>query len=163
MGRRGGQTKYTEHIAAALEAAVRNGLTNKDACVVAGISEDTLANWSKGTTRGIPTDFSERITRARAERSELLLTLIRNAAIGVRDGKGGYVVPPDWRAAGELLDRTAPDYRKPSRLELTGEKGGPVRHDVREEPTYDYSNLTLEEQFAFDQLLAKVADPAGVT
>ena len=95
-----------------------------------------------------------------------MLRSIQRAALGRierdEDGKIVAVQPPDWRAAAEFLDRTAPEYRKLSRTELTGKDGGPVAH--QQAPTdplvgLDLSRLSLEEQFVFDQLLARMLDP----
>src|SRR4051794_4053912 len=113
MPRKPGQTKYSEALEDALLSAIRSGLTNKDACTVAGISEDTFTRWGRGQ-RGIPADFAERVARARAQRTQLLLGTIRRAGVGIRkvDDQGRptneWLIEPDWRAAGEFLDRTAP-------------------------------------------------------
>lgn len=44
----------------------------------------------------------------------------------------------------------------PQRREVTGKDGGPMRH---EHSGPDFSALTMEEQFALDQMLAKVEAP----
>jgi hypothetical protein len=68
----------------------------KDACAAAGISVDTFANWQKRYS-----DFSERVSRAKAQGWRAALAVIKTQAIA-----------GDWRAAGEFLDRTASPYRK---------------------------------------------------
>jgi hypothetical protein len=92
----GRKTKYTPETVTKIVNALSVGAYQKDACAVAGISDDTFANWCKRYS-----DFSDRVSRARAEGWIADLAVIRRAAI---DG--------DWRAAGDHLDRTGAPYRK---------------------------------------------------
>lgn len=104
-------------------AAVRDGLTNKDAALVAGVTDDTLRNWETRYS-----EFSDRLAQAHADRARGWLAGIAAAA------------PKDWRALESLLDRCAPAYRKTERHEHTGEGGGPIRHTHR-----DLSSFTDDE------------------
>lgn len=47
----------------------------------------------------------------------------------------------------------------PKRVENTGKDGGPIRLET--EPRHDFSALSPEEQFALDQMLAKVESGGG--
>jgi hypothetical protein len=105
------RSKYTPELADLIVNAVRDGLTYRDAALVAGVSEDALQYWFKRYP-----DFSERIARARAERSRLWLEKLRTLADQQRD----------WRAYADLLDRCAPEYRKRNQHEITGQDGGPI-------------------------------------
>lgn len=96
------RSKYNPERVEMILSGIRDGLTNKDAALVAGIDEDTLINWQNRYS-----DFADRVAGARAERSRAWLDGIAAAA------------PKDWRAYAELLDRCAPAYRKTQRIEQT--------------------------------------------
>ncbi len=106
------QSKYTPELVEEIVGGVAVGLTDKDAALAAGISENTLHVWRRRYR-----DFDSRLMRARKQRSRLMLKRIHEA------GK------TDWKAAGELLDRTDREYRK-TPLEITGKDGGPIQHEV---------------------------------
>ncbi len=116
-------TKYTDKTADEIVRGVAVGMTDKDAAHAAGISEDTLANWRKRYS-----DFSDRLMRARKQRSRLLLGRILTAS------------ERDWKAAAELLDRTDREYRK-TPLEITGKDGGPIQHEHRDLSIFDDDEL----------------------
>ncbi len=105
-------TKYTDEIVNEIVGGVAVGLTDKDAALAAGISENTLHVWRRRYR-----DFDSRLMRARKQRSRLMLRRIHEA------GK------TDWKAAAELLDRTDREYRK-TPLEITGKDGGPIQHET---------------------------------
>lgn len=98
----GRPTKYDDAIAKKIANGVGAGLTNKDAALVAGIHEDTLANWEKKYSA-----FSALLVQARAMRSARWLAKLQEAGA------------KDWRAYAELLDRCAPEYRKVQKTEQT--------------------------------------------
>ncbi len=106
------QSKYTPELVDEIVNGVVVGLTDKDAALAAGISENTLHVWRRRYR-----DFDSRLMRARKQRSRLMLKRIHEA------GK------TDWKAAAELLDRTDREYRK-TPLEITGKNGGPIQHEV---------------------------------
>jgi transposase len=110
----GRPTKYTPETAAKIVVGIRAGLTTRDAALVAGVHEDTVANWERRYSA-----FSAQLARAHAERSANWLARIATLAAEQRD----------WRAYAELLDRCAPEYRKVSKSEVTGKDGGPIRHE----------------------------------
>ncbi len=105
-------TKYTDEIVNEIIGGVAVGMTDKDAALAAGITEQTLSRWRKRYV-----DFDNRLMRARKQRSRLLLRRIHTAT------------ERDWRAAAELLDRTDREYRK-TPLEITGKDGGPIQHET---------------------------------
>jgi hypothetical protein len=105
------RSKYTPELADLIVQAVAEGLTYKDAALIAGIDEDTLQRWIKRYA-----DFAARLTRAKAERSRRWLEKLRELADAQRD----------WRAYADLLDRCAPEYRKTTQHEHSGKDGGPI-------------------------------------
>ncbi len=122
---------YTDATANEVLAGIAVGLTDGDACIAAGISEDTWGRWMK-SLRGAPADMAERVARARKQRVRIALGGIRKAA---EQG--------DWRAWAELLDRTAHDYRKhPTQLDVLGA----IKHEHSGRIEYrDLSHFTDEE------------------
>lgn len=110
----GRRTKYTPETVDKIIAGVRAGLTNRDAALIAGVCDDTLANWEKRHS-----EFSDRLTRARAERAGNWIARIQTLANEQRD----------IRAYFELLDRCAPEYRKTNRHEVSGPDGAPIQHE----------------------------------
>lgn len=92
----GRKSLYEEARVRVIVEALKSGAYEKDACLVAGITDDTFANWKRRYS-----DFSERVTRAKAEGWISDLALIRKAALA-----------GDWRAAEAHLDRTGSPYRK---------------------------------------------------
>lgn len=89
-------TLYNEERVNEIIVSLSAGCTDKDAALASGITEGTFANWQKRYS-----DFSSRVTRAKAQRARGWLLLLRqNAMTG------------DTKAITELLDRCAPDYRK---------------------------------------------------
>jgi len=115
---RGRQLLYTDERVEEVLAGIATGLTDKDAALSAGLSEDTFGYWMNGR-RGAKADFADRVTRARAQRTRLWLGGIRRAAAN-----------GDWRAYAELLDRCSPDYRKTNKHEVSGPAGSPIQHEV---------------------------------
>lgn len=107
----GRNTKYTPQTVEKLITALSVGMTDQDACIVAGISDETLRLWRRKHL-----DFLERSTRAREEGWQGALAVIKHAAIKDRD----------WRAAGEFLDRTKSAYRKSQETQITGPEGAPL-------------------------------------
>jgi hypothetical protein len=105
MGRR---SKYTPETVQKIVNALSVGAYQKDACAAAGISEDTFENWQKKYA-----DFSDRVSRAKAEGWIGDLAVIRRAAL---EG--------DWRAAGDHLDRTGSPYRKTQETVLSNGQAG---------------------------------------
>lgn len=95
------KSKYTPERVEMIVSGIRDGLTDKDASLVAGISQDTLIIWKNRYS-----DFSDRLAQAHAERSRGWLAKIAEAA------------PKDWRAYAELLDRCAPEYRKSGNVNI---------------------------------------------
>lgn len=91
----GRPTKYTEKTVKLLEQAVAAGLSNKSACSVAGISQETLSQWRKDRP-----EFAGQLECAREKAKERALAAIQKA------GK------TEWRALEAWLKLTSPEYRK---------------------------------------------------
>jgi len=108
----GRRTLYTPDRVEKIINALSVGAYEKEACRVAGISEDTFARWQARYA-----DFADRVSRATAEGWIGDLAVIRRAAL-----------QGDWRAAGEHLDRTGSPYRKSTDGTVTVKHGGTVTH-----------------------------------
>jgi hypothetical protein len=79
-------------------AGLADGLSIKSACIVAGISVSTLADW-----REKHPELEERMGEAREKMQQKMLQRIKRAA------------DDDWRTAAEMLRLTFPaDYRRAS-------------------------------------------------
>ncbi len=132
-------TKYTDEIVNEIVGGVAVGLTDKDAALAAGISENTLHVWRRRYR-----DFDSRLMRARKQRSRLMLRRIHEA------GK------TDWKAAAELLDRTDREYRK-TPLEITGKDGGPIQHEHRHEIEYAaFLSQLSDDDLAHERRMAEL-------
>ena len=78
-----------------MRAALRAGLTHKQACLACGISQSTLANWRERYP-----DSEPRMEAARETARQAALEGIRTAG------------EKDWRALNEWLKLTFPEYRQ---------------------------------------------------
>lgn len=125
MGR---PTKLTSELQATIVHAIEQGLNDKMACLVAGVSEATFYNWrARGAQdrSGRYVDFLEACTQARARGEAALAGVIYKAATGgfietttvtERTQKDGErvvretvkMIAPDWRAAAFTLSRRYP-------------------------------------------------------
>jgi len=110
----GRKTKYVPDVIDPLLACIEAGMTDGDACAIAGISEATFYHW-----QNTKPEFSDRVTRARPSGWMRNLDIIRKA------GEEG-----DWRAAAEHLDRTRSPYRKSQETILSGPDGSPLMIQV---------------------------------
>jgi hypothetical protein len=114
----GRKSKYTPELIKVLLDAVGTGMTDGDACLIAGISEETFYAWQRTKP-----DFSDRILRARPNGWKSALERIRLAGI---EG--------DWKADAEYLDRTRSPYRKSQEMQHTGPNGAPLTISFAERP-----------------------------
>ena len=117
---RPGARAYSKETEKEVLGGIAAGLTDKDACLAAGISEDTWGRWLKGQ-RGAPAELADRVARARPRRTARWLSKLWQLA------EAG-----DTRAVTELLDRCAPEYRKTEKHEITGKDGEPFAVVFRE-------------------------------
>lgn len=92
MAKTGRPSKYTPETVQKITAALRMASTRKAACIRAGISADTFANWLRDNE-----DFSDAIQDAENAADLYLLSTIVQAA------------PKNWRAAAWLLSRRRPN------------------------------------------------------
>jgi len=110
--KRGAIGKYSEQIVQDLEKAILNGLSNKKACDLVGIQQDTFYIW----LRKHP-EFSERIKKARARKCNLYAEIIQAAGLGEIDvecPKCHKKFPvklsqKQWQAIAWLAERTEPE------------------------------------------------------
>lgn len=121
MGKAGRLTKYTGEMERKLLDALRNGNTRQTSCALAGISDQSLANYMAANL-----DFLERVQKAESEAQA-----DRVARIGMA-GNGGFVTKrtitrtikpdgsatevvqeersaPQWQADAWFLERKNPD------------------------------------------------------
>ena len=97
-GKAGRPTKYEPKTIERLCTGLADGLPIKSACIIAGISVSTLADWREKYS-----ELEERIAEAREAARHKMLQRIKRAA------------DDDWRAAAEWLRLTFPsDYRRQS-------------------------------------------------
>src|SRR5262249_22072438 len=94
QGKPGRPTKYDPQTVDKLLAALRVGLTHKQACLACGISQSTLADWRERYP-----DLEPRMEAAREEARQKALEGIKDAG------------QKDWRALAEWLKLTFPEHR----------------------------------------------------
>ena len=101
--------KKTPETLKTLIDCVQDGLTNEDACMVAGIHKDTFYTWIKEDA-----DFSDAINKARIFRKRYHLDRIHKAG------------REDWRASSWYLAHAYPDQFSEKRItEIQGELKSP--------------------------------------
>ncbi len=98
--------KYKPDVVAAICEALRNGLTQRRACAVAGINEDTYYAWLKDKP-----GFSDVVKNAEADCIAANLAIIRGAA---KDG--------NWTASAWILERRFPHEYGRTVQEQAGEQ-----------------------------------------
>lgn len=107
--------ELTTRVAERVCAELRLGLSISSACAAAGIGVSTYHEWRARACEGPPfSDFADATTEARAQGTRGLEIVVRKAAA------------TDWRAAGWMLERRAPDEWS-RRTEVSGPAGGPVQ------------------------------------
>ncbi len=111
------------------------GVPLKYAAEQNGISEMTALHWMEKGAEGIhPYEiFREAVTRARA------LAVGRLTRLTLSGGKGSS------NAAWVLERRYPKDYGSRQRLEVTGNDGSPIEHDIRIDPVNDAAARALLE------------------
>jgi hypothetical protein len=70
-----GKTKATQKTLKIIFDAISEGLTQRDASALAGISEDTLSLWKKSDS-----DFSEQIRQKQIENKQIHIKVIHEAS-----------------------------------------------------------------------------------
>lgn len=105
----GRKSKYVPEIVEPLLDAIADGMTDEDACSVAGLSQTQFYHW-----KNTKPEFANRVTRARPRGWLTHLRTIKRAA------------QDDWKAAADLLDRTRSPYRKSQETIVTGPDGAPL-------------------------------------
>lgn len=133
----GRPTKFTPETRDKILQALRSGNYRETACRYAGISFQTLRNWMlKAEEHDAPpeyVEFVEAIEKAEADAEVADLALIRRAAQDQRDEDGNVVARGSWQAAAWIRERKNPERwgrREATRVEVTGEGGGPIQMEV---------------------------------
>lgn len=80
--------KMTPERVQIITEALADGLTQKEASMLAGIDEDTLCNWKRNNS-----DFSDKVAKSTIEYKQRLMNTIRKAG------------EKDWKACAWLLER----------------------------------------------------------
>ena len=103
-------TKLNEETINELATCISEGMTNKDACIVAGVAESTFYGWLNQPSNEMEKSLAQQIDRARVVRKMKLLQTIFNAA------ENGV-----WQAAAWYLERAYPEeFGKPDRYHDQG-------------------------------------------
>ncbi len=111
------------------------GVPLKYAAEQNGVAEMTVLHWMAKGAEGIRPyeSFRESVTRARA------LAVGRLTRLTLSGGKGSS------NAAWMLERRYPKDYGSRQRLEITGDDGNPIEHEVRIDPVNDAAARALLE------------------
>lgn len=103
-------TKLNEETINDLTLCISQGMTNKDACTVAGIATSTFYGWINDPSNELEKELADRVERARVVRKMQLLQTIFDAA------ENGC-----WQAAAWYLERRYPEeFAKPDRYHDQG-------------------------------------------
>ena len=103
-------TKLNEETINDLTLCISQGMTNKDACTVAGIATSTFYGWINNPSNELEKELADRVERARVVRKMQLLQTIFDAA------ENGC-----WQAAAWYLERRYPEeFAKPDRYHDQG-------------------------------------------
>ena len=103
-------TKLNNETINELATCISEGMTNKDACIVAGVAESTFYGWLDNPSTDLEKSLAQQIDRARVVRKMKLLQTIFNAA------ENGC-----WQAAAWYLERVYPEeFGKPDRYRDQG-------------------------------------------
>ena len=103
-------TKLNEETINDLTLCITQGMTNKDACTVAGIATSTFYGWINDPSNELEKELADRVERARVVRKMQLLQTIFDAA------ENGC-----WQAAAWYLERRYPEeFAKPDRYHDQG-------------------------------------------
>ncbi len=115
------QYKMTPERVAIITEALSNGLTQKEASLLAGINEDTLCNWKRSNS-----DFSDKVAKSVIEYKQTLMETIRKAGA------------KDWKACAWLLERK---YKKEFSTETFFEKD-----HLEEFPEFSFDHQRIAEE-----------------
>jgi hypothetical protein len=106
----GRPSKYTIETVQEVLEGFALGLDQQTACAAAGVSVPTFCEWKVQYP-----ELEEAVKAARSAGERQLVKIITSAA------KYGA-----WQAAAWMLERTQPEKYGRSKLEVTGDKGGPI-------------------------------------
>lgn len=97
------RSKYTPETIKSLTDSISVGMTDGDACIIAGISQETFYLWQRTKP-----EFLHQTTRARSEGWRTALAMLKRGALN-----------GDVRAIEAYLDRTHSPYRKTTDVNVT--------------------------------------------
>ncbi len=140
--------KYTTENIEAFLTAIRHGMSIKNTCELVGINQDTYFTWMKEHP-----EFSDKVKRARGERTLEALKVIRGAAI------------KSWQAAAWFLERTFPDQYglKTQVTNVTPPEEEAARKDRAKRLTRRLNEIVEEQVKGSSSLLnTRAPAPAGV-
>ena len=128
--RTGRPSKFNDQYKEKILQGIRLGLEPSRACVLAGLTFETLNIWrAKALNDKLPDyiAFFEDIEKAKVEHEAIHLRNIHEAASG-----------GTWTASAWTLERMFPDrYSLKTRTEITGKDGGPVQQEIKVISTSD--------------------------
>jgi len=110
QGKPGRPTKYDPQTVDKLLAALRAGLTHKQACLACGIGQSTLADWRERYP-----ELEPHMDAAREEARQKALEGIKSAG------------EKDWRALAEWLKLTFPEHRQGHNINVSATAGAAVQ------------------------------------
>ena len=93
-------TKYTPETVAEITKAIREGCSQEDAALLAGINRATFYEWVNTKP-----DFAEAVQKAHADFKRANVAAIRAAGMKAKDGE----VKGSWQANAWLLERKHPE------------------------------------------------------
>lgn len=100
-GQPGRKTKYTPETVNDVCSFIREGLTIRASCAMAGVSYNTFYRWLENKS-----EFSDAIEKAQSEFKRANIAAIR--AAGVRKDKSGALAG-SWQANAWLMERSFPE------------------------------------------------------
>ncbi len=113
--------KMTPERVQIITEALADGLTQKEASMLAGIDEDTLCNWKRNNS-----DFSDKVAKSAIEYKQKLMNTIRKAG------------EKDWKACAWLLERK---YKREFSTETVFEKDHYSKF-----PEWDFNHQRIAEE-----------------
>ncbi len=135
----GRPSKFSTETVEQLTKALADGLTIKQGCLAAGISETTLGRW-----KAEHPDLVEQLTEAREQARRKALAVIKEA------GELG-----DWRASAEFLKLSFPEYRQPGtkvEVKANAQAGTVVVTEEKRRELQKQLREIMEEDYPLTQL-----------
>jgi hypothetical protein len=139
QGKPGRPTKYDPQTVDKLLAALRAGLTHKQACLACGIAQSTLADWRERYS-----DLEPLMDAAREEARQKALEGIKDAG------------QKDWRALAEWLKLTFPEHRQGHNINVSATAGAAMQMSCTDE---ERRKLIAMRERALSEAVAVTIEP----